>query len=278
MDEIHDAPPVINLDTNEITSNDKLSPKKSWLKAKILILLSIILIPTGIWFIVKPSSNTKPSIIPKQSTVVTLPPISRTPTIVPTSHLIVTQPTINSASISAMVDDGNVYLNSAGKRQLFIDKYANSNYYKDYEVLFDFTNAKLSADNTKMYVQGYGGISAPILFYIDLSKAADSYELGPSTDVSWSPNSQYIAYTAGGGDCGPQNSKLFVFDTNAKEGTLLNEKINIQNSTFDVVLFDKVEWLADSSALTFTYTAFKEGGCSAEKKVVSKGSLTIGIK
>lgn len=256
-------------------SNENSSQKPS-VQKQVVALFAIfvfICLIVGVDHFSHPAPRQVPNAVPTTAMLVTPTGTLRNKS----PHLIVRVPSFNIASASAVIEDGDVYLIYRGRKERFVDKTANTHYYGDFDVKFFFTKAELSPDKSKMYLQAYGAASAATLFYIDLSRVSDSYDVGSSTHALWSPNSRYIAYTYGAGDCGPQNLRLDAFDTLTKETISLNDKTKIPNLSYDMFLYDAFTWLQDSSGLKVKYSAYKEGGCIGENILVGKGTTTVQI-
>lgn len=283
MDEVSSNPELLPSDT-KVPIAPKLAKKKSGFSARFLLFLGIIILCLGICLYFLSTklflSREKPHDLVMNDTIP--PQVSLTPTLTPAPHLVVNTLNLSIASSSPAIVDGSVYLTVGSNKQVFIDKNANGNYNfalygQSYPIEFD--TAELSPDKSKMLLQANTGLTDPILIYLPMSKPSNSYEIGPSTDVLWSPNSRYIAYTSGAGDCGPQNNDLWIFDTKLNKNVDLRNWDNYPTGTpqIDMMLYDELHWLSDSSALLVRYKGYKNAGCGGKQVFVKEGTLTIPV-
>lgn len=265
----------------------KVSLARGFINIYLLVLLLIVICAgAAVYFVyhrplVLSQNKTTPqqvAIIPSPSptpSATTLPSSRPSPRATPTPHLVVNKPSLDLASASVKIIDDDVYLISGEKQQLLISKEANK---KLSSLPIQFVDAQLSPDRSKLWIQANGILSPPFLFYVDLNHIDNPIELGASTQVVWSPNSRYIAYTSGASDCGSQKLLLKIFNTEATDSALLtnHDMKEVSDLGYDMMDYTISGWASDSTDLKVAYTAFKNDGCAVMKQV-GEGTLTIHI-
>lgn len=227
-----------------------------------------------------PHETTKQQTKPEKTAVqsIILPTMAPTPEIVkgiPASFF------VTPDKLQIATDAGQVALISGKETFVLFGKESKLNYsgqeIKDVPV----SMASLSPDKSKVLIAVENILSKPFMFYTDIK--ADEHvafkPIGGEDTYVWSPDSRYLLYAVGG-DCGPANRQLYVFDTKEnKNYSYTNTIPGFQETDTRTVVYDNLLWSDDSNTIKFHYKVLTMNGCGTTTTIKQGNSalpLTAG--
>lgn len=179
-------------------------------------------------------------------------------------------PAPSTAPENYKIINGSLYkILPAGKEILFIGKSSVKDPDPNYPyTIKEIAGFEISPDKTKMILWGEDDNYRSILYYTQINNLQFKF-IGNSLGGIWSPNSQYIAYTAKHTDAGPY--ELSVFDTaeNKDAETIKPELGSYTNYSNPV-------WEADSRTIRTAYETYDP--LPPHGTLIASGEAEIKIK
>jgi hypothetical protein len=130
--------------------------------------------------------------------------------------------------------------------------------------IFSYTE---SPDKTKVLLAAYGGISAKLFYVYDISANTNTF-IDIGEEISWSPNSRYLAYTQRPADAGPL--RLRVFDLQLSKKVELVQKEDVITTSYS-----DLRWNDSSTGLTAYFETFSDVPMG---NIIAKGETEIVLK
>jgi hypothetical protein len=188
-------------------------------------------------------------------------PVS-TPAITPTEAARV----ISTEMDGYMISEGSLYKTSiVGDSKLIVDFHTLPSH--DNLVVTEIFSFTESPDKTKILLAAYGGISAKLFYIHDISANANTF-IDIGEEITWSPNSRYLAFTQRPADVGPL--RLRVFDLQLSKKVELVQKENAITTSYS-----DLRWNDSSTGLIAYFETFSDVPMG---DIIAKGETEVALK